>query len=563
MSNLHFLKRLRTSRYLKSSQIFYYLLRRGLPARSVKVKELISLRTDARLVESIPVTGIYVSEVEFEFLNVSKDIEGNQIDWQPSDMSRLWQYNLHYFDFLREIERSLDNKKALINDWIQSNPQGSQPGWEPFTASLRIVNWITFFLTDMQDEEIPQTWTNSVFEQALWLSKNDEKHILANHYFENIKALMFAGVYFQGKTAAKWLKKSQQLLREQLHEQFLQDGGHYEGSPQYHCLMLENCLDLYNLIANNRAVCDLKLQAVLKNQIEYSLHWLSDMHYHNGEIPLFNDAANNIAPNYFELSQYASRLFLYEPEASIVSGGKLIDLYASGYYGIEAGLDKFLIDCGDISPGYQPGHTHCDFLSYELAFDDHMIVVDSGVYEYTQGEMRDYVRSTKAHNTVSVDGDEQSEIWATFRVARRAKKLFADIAENNHGAVFKGGYEGFYGVSGKAKHLRDVDMQLNDAGNAISSITVKDVVQFKGKYPVESFIHLHPAITCNDDGAGNIELNCYGELVANIIVSNELSYEVSTSYYCPEFGKRIENLVIIMSQSGNSRVTMDYQIIKA
>ncbi len=49
----------------------------------------------------------------------------------------------------------------------------------------------------------------------------------------------------------------------------------------------------------------------------------------------------------------------------------------------------------------------------------------------------------------------------------------------------------------------------------------------------------------------------------NCLVSNELRYEISTSYYCPEFGKRIENPVIIMSQSGNSRVTMDYQIVKA
>ena len=264
MSNLHFLKRVRTSRYLKPSQIFYYCLRRGLPARAVKLQGSISSTVDAKLVEPLSVKGIYVSELEFEFLNVAKNIRANPIDWQPSDMSLLWQYNLHYFDFLRESERELSNKKALINAWIKANPQGSQPGWEPFTASLRIVNWIFFFLTELKGEKIPQTWTNSLFEQALWLSKNDEKHILANHYFENIKALMFAGVYFQGKTAVKWLKKAQKLLHVQIHEQFLEDGGHYEKSPQYHCLMIENCLDLYNLIANNRAVCDLKLQNILK-----------------------------------------------------------------------------------------------------------------------------------------------------------------------------------------------------------------------------------------------------------------------------------------------------------
>jgi len=562
VSNLHLLKRLRTARYLKPSQLFYYILRRGLPARAVKYNGPVTTRAEAKLVEPIPVNGIYVSDTEFEFLNVTRDIGADQTDWQSGDMSRLWQYNLHYFDFLRESERSLENKKALINDWINANPQGAQPGWEPFTVSLRIVNWMFFFLTSMEREDIPPAWIESLFEQALWLASNDEKHILANHYFENIKALMFAGVYFQGKTAAKWLKKSQQLLREQLHEQFLEDGGHYEKSPQYHCLMLENCLDLYNLVANNRAVCDLKLQTILKSQIEYSLHWLSDIQYHNGEIPLFNDTVNNVAPAYLELSQYASRLFLYEPEASIVSGGKVIDLYASGYYGIEAGLDKFLIDCGDISPDYQPGHTHCDFLSYELVFDDQMIVVDSGVFEYTEGAMRNYVRSTQAHNTVSVDGDQQSEIWAEFRVARRACKLFAEITQNNQGAYFKGGYEGFYAVSGKAKHMRDVAMQLNEAGNAISRITIRDDIQFKGKHQVESFIHLHPSLVCKDDGAGNIALIQFGERVANVILDKEISYKISTSYYCPEFGRRLENSVIIMQHAGIDGVDMGYMIEK-
>ena len=396
----------------------------------------------------------------------------------------------------------------------------------------------------------------------MWLSKNDEKHILANHYFENIKALFFAGVYFQGKTADKWLKNSQQLLREQLHEQFLADGGHYEKSPQYHCLMLENCLDLYNLIANNRAVCDLKLQTTLKSQIEYSLHWLSDMHYHNGEIPLFNDSANNIAPTYVELSQYASRLFLYEPEASIVSGGKIIDLDASGYYGMEVGLDKFLIDCGDITPSYQPGHTHCDFLSYELAFEGHMIVVDSGVYEYEEGEMRNFVRSTQAHNTVSIDGDEQSEIWAAFRVARRAKKLHADIVKTQSGAIFEGAFEGFYKVKGRAKHFRKVDLSLGVDENAIVRLLVQDEMQCQGSHQAENYLHMHPAIICEDQGDGEIHLTLHGELIAHVIIAKDCDYTISSAYYCPEFGKKYENSVIVMNKQGNNAITMSYEIIK-
>jgi len=554
--------RLRTIRYLKPSQLHYYLIRRGLPTRSIQFSENIITRSNSKLVAPIQASGVYVSDYAFEFLNVTAELGVPEINWQPDNMSRLWQYNLHYFDYLREPERSRENKKSLVDSWIKLNQQGSQPGWEPFTVSLRIVNWIFFFLVEMENEEIPQFWLKSLYEQALWLEKNDEKHILANHYFENIKALMFAGVYFEGKTADKWLKKSQKLLEQQIQEQFLNDGGHYEKSPMYHCLMVENCLDLYNLAANNRGICATKLQALLKSQIEYSLHWLSDLQYHNGEMPLFNDAAHGIAPDYLQLSQYASRLFLYEPEASIVSGGRLIDLDATGYYGLEVNSDKFIIDCGDISPSYQPGHTHCDFLSYELVFDDQPVVVDSGVYEYAEGEMREYVRSTKAHNTVSVDEDEQSEIWAAFRVARRATKLKANIKQSNNGAVFSGGYEGFYAVKGRAKHFRKANISLNKINNAIMCLSIEDEIHMSGHHQVESFIHLHPSIDCQDQGSGDIQLVQYGEPIANVMIEEDCKYTISRSYYCPEFGKKIENSVIVLQKESCDNITMRYEINK-
>lgn len=510
----------------------------------------------------IATSGIYLGDSEFAFLNVRCELGARQINWQPKNMSRLWQYNLHYFDYLREPVRPAENKRALIESWVKQHSQGSQPGWEPFTTSLRIVNWIFFFLVEMGNEEVPQEWVQSLYQQTLWLEKNDEKHILANHYFENIKALMFAGVYFQGKQADRWLKKSQRLLREQLQEQFLEDGGHYEKSPQYHCLMLENCLDLYNLVANNRAICDVKLQAQLKNLIVISLHWLSEIQYHNGDIPLFNDSANHIAPNYTQLSQYASRLFLYQPEASIVSGGKLIELDASGYYGLEANSDKFLIDCGDVSPAYQPGHTHCDFLSYELVLNDQPVVVDSGVYEYTQGDMRDYVRSTKAHNTISVDGSEQSEVWAGFRVARRAKKIHAQIKHTQQGAFFSGTYEGFYAVKGRAKHTRNATLFLNKCGNAIEKIHIEDEVQVRGVHTAESYIHLHPGISCQNAGERLIKLMQFGESIGNVIIGKDCEFSISSGYYCPEFGKRFENSVIVISKQSSDSITMSYQICK-
>ena len=235
---------LNTIKYLKPSQLFYYLLRRNLPANKVTVSVAPVLRDGLDLVRPISIEGVIHNEKYFSFLNLTRQLSIDSFDWSPENVPRLWRYNLHYFDYLREENLSDQYKYSLTKDWVMGNPQNSIPGWEPFTTSLRIVNWI-FYFSAIQPRD--STVVNSLYEQTLWLEKNDERFILANHYFENMKALVFAGCFFSGADAERWRKKGTQELVKQLVEQTLSDGGHYERSPQYHVLMLENYLDLYNL----------------------------------------------------------------------------------------------------------------------------------------------------------------------------------------------------------------------------------------------------------------------------------------------------------------------------
>ena len=76
-----------------------------------------------------------------------------------------------------------------------------------------------------------------------------------------------------------------------------------------------------------------------------------------------------------------------------------------------------------MGPDHLPAHGHCSLFSYELSIAGQRLVVDSGVDEYEPGPWRDYWRSTRAHNTVIVDGAEQAEIWAAFRTGKRTRLL--------------------------------------------------------------------------------------------------------------------------------------------
>src|SRR5207247_8423600 len=103
----------------------------------------------------------------------------------------------------------------------------------------------------------------SLYLQAAYLYRNLETYVLGNHYLENARALVFAGVNFGGQgEAAAWLEKGRQIIRSETPEQILADGGSFERSPMYHALALEAYLDLLNLLPAGDTIRPVLVDAV-------------------------------------------------------------------------------------------------------------------------------------------------------------------------------------------------------------------------------------------------------------------------------------------------------------
>ena len=68
------------------------------------------------------------AENEFEFLNVRHRFDDG-IDWRRADHSRLWQYNLHYFDYALDAGRSPDWIRGTMVNLVKRNPPGKSVGW--------------------------------------------------------------------------------------------------------------------------------------------------------------------------------------------------------------------------------------------------------------------------------------------------------------------------------------------------------------------------------------------------------------------------------------------------
>ena len=358
-----------------------------------------------------------------------------------------------------------------------------------------------------------------------------EHHLQGNHLWVNGKALVFAGLFFGGHRedgeAARWLTDGLNIVRREFAEQVRSDGSHFEQSPMYHALMVEDALDLINV---GRAFGWTPLET-WKPTVGSMLEYLAAATHPDGEIALFNDAALNVALLPRELCDYATRLG-FGSSTEPKKGSGLQWFPDSGLVRIEKGPWTLLADTGPIGPDYIPGHAHADSLTFELSVGDHRLIVDTGTGVYRPGPERSYQRSTAAHNTVRVDGVDSSEVWDSFRVARRAKPIgLAKISSTNGHVVCTAGHDGYARLPGRVIHRRTFRV---DSG----TILITDDISGLGRHDLELRLHFHPDVCLEktEEGWQTID-RATGQVQAGIRFEGIDEVRTESCSYSPEFGR--------------------------
>ena len=447
--------------------------------------------------------------------------------WGRRDLPKLWLYNLHYHEFLWGL--SYEDARAVALDWISGHPPGAgQVGWEAYPVSLRLVNWCTLFFgchvaTTLDDEAFAQALWMSIRDQARHLERNVEWHLMANHLLENAVALAVVGSCFGHPEADRWLKKGRALLERELPEQILADGGHAERSPMYHCRVL---YDLRVLMATREPW----LTALVEPYVAPATGALCAMTHPDGDIALLNDSALGVYPM---------------PEPVAREGGAFA-LQETGYYGARSDDGDYVIcDAGPMGPDYQPGHGHADLFSFELSLGGSRVVVDSGVSTYEPGAMRDYCRSTRAHNTVEIGGTDQAELWGAFRVGRRATPTAVEWRASPSRFTLSAEHGGYVHLPGSPRHRRRFEWQ------GLGALTITDEVSAARPVDAAARLHLHPE--CQVDGLeeGACTLRFAGGS-ADVTWDGWQRAELTESTYCPRFGVEAANRCLALS----SRVAM-------
>ncbi len=464
-----------------------------------------------------------VAPTQMRFLNEERDLDVH--GWDNKDLAKLWRYNQHYFDDLCAFgaaERS-EWHRELIARWMRECPPGKGTAWEPYPTSLRIVNWIKWLRAGNEPVE---GMLDSLAAQARFLTKRLEWHLLGNHLFVNAKALVVAGLFFEGPEADAWREIGWRILRAEIPEQILADGGQFERSPMYHALAVEDMLDLLNAMRAWPGACAEPDERSVAVRIDAMRRFLRGVCHPDGEVAFFNDSVGGVAPTLAELDAYAARLGFPNDAAGAATAPMVAHFAASGVARLEAADAVVIVDVGEVGPDYLPGHAHADTLSFELSIGARRVLVNSGISQYGVGPERLRQRGTAAHNTVTIAGADSSEVWGGFRVARRARVYGVEVGSTERDCRARGTHDGYRRLSGGGTHTRGLVL----AGGRLAITDEVDASR-----DIESHWHFAPGFELSlgpdpatlraTDGEITLDLNAEGA-----------AWRVTRSTYSPRFG---------------------------
>ena len=564
----------------------------------VVVKSAAALRRDlsSAVIQGLEDRAAAIGRGQFRFLNVDGRL-GWPIDWSAPGHSRLWRYHLQYFDDLPEVavlgNASWPLVRSLMVQWIGANTFGSptcQDAWHPYVVSVRLVNWMIALATcGVGPADVPADVRESLGIQCLFVCRHLETDVGGNHLLKNLKSLVIAGCFCDGPLAETWRREGVTRFCDAVEAQLLEDGGHYERSPMYHALVMMDLLEVMAFVSAREGGVPGRLAVLLRHMDAF----LTTVIHPDGEIALFNDSAFLGAPRPAALHACTRLLTGADVSGDLtlrhriltaglsvpvpgseaaraksppVAAGRSIccDTVASSGYLTLASADRrrFLIaDAGAVCPDNLPAHAHADLLSYELSLDGRRVIVDAGVGEYAAGRWRDYDRSTRAHNTVVVDGAEQSDCWGSFRVAARARPKDVRAVAEPRIVGFSAAHDGYTRLRRPVVHRRRVAFVDDQYWIVVDDLEGSEVHRW------ESYVHFHPdadverispsavAVRC---GSAGLQIAWFGSLTADIVRG---AGDPIQGWHAPEFGRREPAQTLVLSGQGSLPAQFGYALV--
>jgi uncharacterized heparinase superfamily protein len=463
------------------------------------------------------------------------------VDWfhcPAGNVDWAWELNRHaYFVTLGRAyayigdERYVHEFRNLLLDWLNRNPVGvGERNWASvLEVAYRINVWLWayhhFLGSPAFDDQTLLACLRGLWIHGRYLAANLERHVRNNHLLLEGKALAMCGLMFpEFKDAQVWLDRGLSTLWEQVRRQVRPDGVHGEQATMYHRVITSELLEILVLLENNGVAVPPDILNTFTRMLEFERAITKP----DGRFPLCGDSA--LSDSYIRFSTMVGGAALLDrvdlasgpldeatwwlvgperarrlenlPEDSTPPSSQAFP--AGGYFVMRHGKEQeqsashLVFDCGPFGYRPVPGHGHADALSFELYAGGRTLIADPGVYSYHLGaEWRNYFRSTAAHNTVVVDGQDQSLLLGEWHVIRPARATLHQWITDQHFDFADGSHAGYTRLRQPVIHRRQIFFVRPEYW------IVLDSLDGRGQHQFDLYFHLMPdAMALLDPGSG-------------------------------------------------------------
>ena len=458
------------------------------------------------------------------------------------DIKYLWELNrhLHLATLAQAYALSGDARyfgvlREHLESWFDSCPCPMGPNWSSaLEPAIRLINWSAAWqlvggaasprFADAAGARFRQRWLEAVYQHAQFVRGHFSLHSSANNHLIGEAAGLFiaALTWPYWPRARVWLAQAKAILEREALLQNAADGVNLEQAVAYQRFELE--LLVLALLAGRASGHDFPLAC--RARIEAMIEYLASIMDAGGNVPMIGDSDDGVvlklAPGrgpcgyrwllatgalLFRRGDFKAKaggldektrwLFGADADAAFqaldAAGARLPVQRAfaeGGYYVLGCDLEtaneiRLVVDAGPL--GYQSiaAHGHADALAFTLSVGGKEFLIDPGTYTYhTQDAWRRYFRGTAAHNTVRIDGLDQSQPGGNFMWLRKAAAGCSLWRPSPERDVFEGWHDGYARLPDPVTHRRRITLD-----KAARRVCIEDILEARGVHEAELFFH--------------------------------------------------------------------------
>ncbi len=495
---------------------------------------------------------------------------------EAGDCKFVWEPNRHHqlvvlgrayrasgdVQFARAVAEQLES-------WLTQNPFGLGMNWRSgLELGIRLINWVWALDLIVESKAISEELNDRLLDSVsrhIWeidrkYSRGSSKN---NHLIGEAAGAFIAASYFRHlKHASRWRQTAKDILNREILNQTFPDGNTQEQAIGYHLFVLQFYIAAGLVARATGSDFPESYWARLEQMFECEATLSEGGEY----LPAFGDGDDGyvldlgsnprsvqewlaVGAALFGRREFKARAGQCSEPVDWLLGQAGRDAFEaipelpgdpcrskalrdSGYYLLQYGQcnnpDRISVvfDCGPLGMGAIAAHGHADALSFTLRAFGKDILVDPGTYDYfSYPEWRQYFRSTRAHNTLAIDGQDQSEMLGLFLWGRRATTQCLGWKPTEMGGTVVGQHDGYTSLEAPATHRRTLELNGEQR-----KLTLRDEIITRATHKVEMFFHLAEDCTIKrvegnrfliDVGVGTVTIEMDSRLDTQVFEASE------------------------------------------